>query len=96
MSGYGDSREMGCSRADIARWLREITGLDAIPEREGAFVVALQGFDLRVQVEPVPSRRLGLVVFRANRVSFLYPPQHQQAARDWIRHFDFHTQRGGG
>lgn len=96
MAYFGDTRDMACSRADLERWLREFTGHATFETRGDALVLPADGFDLSVRLEALPPRRLGLVSFHLLRVSFEYPPQHQAAARDWIRRFDFHTQRGGG
>lgn len=96
MAYFGDTRDMACSRVDLERWLREFTGRDRFETRGEALVLPADGFDLLVTLVVLPPRRLGLVSFHLSRVSFEYPPEHQTAARDWIRRFDFHTQRGGG
>jgi uncharacterized protein (DUF1919 family) len=36
------------------------------------------------------------VSFAQLEVGFEYPASQAEAARDWIRRFDRHTQRGGG
>jgi len=95
-AGFGDSREMGCSRADLERWLREFTGLPVLQADDHAIRVPVADFMLEVRVSPAPPRRLGLITFRALQVQFVYPTEHAMQARDWIRGFDFHTQRGGG
>jgi hypothetical protein len=94
--GFGDSREMGCSRADLERWLREVTGLAAFESGDDWIRVPVADFHIEVRFTPAPPRRLGLVTFRALRVRFKYPPGRAEQAREWIGRFDFHTQRGGG
>lgn len=96
MPFFGDTREMACTRADIERWLGEMLGAQAFARVAEGFEVPLDGFLLRIRIEPVPPRRVGLVQLRLSRVAFEYPAQHQPAAHDWIRRFDRHTQRGGG
>ena len=96
MAYFGDERVMACSRADMVRWLAEFTGA-ASPQTIGdALCLPADGFTILITLEPAPPRRLGMVVFRENRVQFSYPPEHQTAARALIQRFDFHTQRGGG
>lgn len=95
-AGFGDSREMGCSRADLERWLREFTGQPVLQADDEAIRVPVADFEVHVRVSPAPLRRLGLITFRALRVQFIYPPERAAQAREWIRGFDFHTQRGGG
>ncbi len=96
MPTFGDRRVMGCSRADIERWVREL-----MPGRNPRFSadaleIPLDGFSLGLSVRDAPSRSLGLIRFRELEVCFRYPPDRAEAAREWIMAFDRHTQRGGG
>ncbi|MCP5264996.1 MAG: hypothetical protein H6934_02745 [Burkholderiaceae bacterium] len=96
MPYFGDDRVMACTEADMLRWLGEFTGLPGLAFVEGCLTLEAGGFPLTIRVEPAPPRRLGLVVFRATRVKFQYPPAHSAAAHEWITRFDHHTHRGGG
>ena len=49
-AGFGDSREMGCSRADLERWLREFTGLPVLQADDHAIRVPVADFMLEVRV----------------------------------------------
>ena len=96
MPDFGDRRVMGCTRADIERWVRELLGPGA-PRFEGDRLdLRESGVALRVVVRDAPPRSLGLVRFRELDVSFEYEPADREVARAWIARFDRHTQRGGG
>ena len=87
---------MGCSRADLERWVGELMGPGL-----GRFVgdrmeLASAGVPLTIVVRDAPERVLGLVRFSELEVRFEYALQDGAAVREWIARFDRHTQRGGG
>lgn len=87
---------MGCTRADLERWLREIHG-DAVPSFTGDTIdLAVVGVPVRVTVRDAPQRSLGIVSFHELDVSFDFAPGERDAGDAWVRAFDRHTQRGGG
>lgn len=87
---------MGCSRADLERWVGEMLGPGAGRFVDDRMEVASAGVPLAIVVRDAPDRVIGLVRFRELEVSFEYAPQDKAAARAWIAGFDRHTQRGGG
>ena len=96
MPDFGDDRVMACTESDMQRWLRGFTGQDELAFANGQVSFVDNGISLTVTIDELPVRRLGLVKFRDSRIRFSYPPESADAAREWIRRFDHHTQRGGG
>lgn len=87
---------MGCTRADLERWLREIHGSAVPPFDNDRIDLSVVGVPVTMRVRDAPPRTLGLIVCRELDVSFEYAPQDRDAADAWITAFDRHTQRGGG
>jgi hypothetical protein len=96
MLDFGDRRVMGCSRADLERWVRELTGLQGRQFQGGRLDLSDAGIPVCIITHELVPRRIGLVSFAQLEVGFEYPASQAEAARDWIRRFDRHTQRGGG
>ena len=96
MLDFGDRRIMGCSRTDLERWVRELTGLQDRSFLADRLDLSDAGIPVCLVVRELAPRRIGLVSFAQLEVWFDYPPDQADAARDWIRRFDRHTQRGGG
>jgi hypothetical protein len=96
MPDFGDRRVMGCSRADLERWIDELMGPGTGRFVEDRMDLRPAGVPLVIAVRDAPVRVLGLVQFRELDVSFDYATQDREAARAWIARFDRHTQRGGG
>ena len=92
---FGDHRVMGCTRADLVRWLGEMVP-GGVVEVPGGFRVESGGLDLTIEIAPVPPRRIGLVTIEGLDIRFSYPQEQREAARAWIASFDAHTYRGGG
>ena len=95
MPFHGFARTMACTRADLARWLVELTGSD---HGIASGTASLQ-FDwgaLRIETEPLPPRRIALLRSEQLRVVFVPPQGREDEAREWVTRFDRHTQRGGG
>lgn len=96
MPFFGFDREMACSRADLARWLTELTGSDHGMAQAGRARIALPEGWVDLITEPVEPRTVGLVRMRRLRVRFVPAAGAEAAARAWVTRFDHHTQRGGG
>lgn len=96
MPDFGDRRVMGCSRADIERWVGELLGPAAGRFESDRLDLRGAGVPLAIVVRDAPARSLGLIRFEEIEVRFEYPPEHREPAREWIARFDRHTQRGGG
>jgi hypothetical protein len=93
---FGDRRTMGCSRADLERWVREMCGPGAPGFTGDRLELRPAGVPVAIVVSDAPVRRLGMVRFRELDVRFEYADADRDAARRWIAEFDRHTQRGGG
>lgn len=96
MPFFGFDRVMGCSQADLARWLTELTGSDHGMAANGRAHIPQAWGTLEVRTEPLPASAIGLVRMQRLRVRFVYPAGAEERAREWVTRFDKHTQRGGG
>jgi hypothetical protein len=96
MPFHGFDRVMACSRADLGRWLRELTGSDHGVVAGGRAALVFDWGTLGLETEQMPPRRIALLKVQQLRVSFVPPAGREAEARDWIERFDHHTQRGGG
>ena len=96
MPDFGDRRVMGCTREEIERWVRELMGAGAAGFVADRLDLAPLGVPVAICVRDAPPRSLGLIRFRELEVHFEYAAEHGARAREWIAHFDRHTQRGGG
>jgi hypothetical protein len=89
-------REMGCTRADLARWLAGATR-SAGARLEGDEVALAVG-DGRVEIsvrEEAP-RRVALLAIPVLRVRFRFVGLGDPAREAFMAHFDAYTRRGGG
>lgn len=91
-------REMGCTEAEWLRWL---------PLAAGAHVAQVDAAKRRAQVAigagacclswaPLPERRIALMRVPRLAVSFRFDGVDAAHRAQFMRHFDLHTQRGGG
>ncbi|HYF58554.1 MAG TPA: hypothetical protein VEA81_06320 [Burkholderiaceae bacterium] len=96
MPFHGFERVMACTRADLGRWLAELTGADSGIAAAGRTELRFDWGVLGVETEPLPPRRIALLAVQQLRVRFVPPPGGEAHARAWIERFDHHTQRGGG
>ena len=96
MPFHGFDRIMACTRADLGRWLTELTGSDHGIAATGSAELPIEGGLLRIETEQMPPRRIALMRAQQLRVVFVPPEGHEAEAREWVTRFDRHTQRGGG
>ena len=96
MPFHGFERTMACSRADLARWLTELTGSDHGIAASGSAELPFEWGVLRIDTRPLPPRRIALVKLQQLEVVFTPPAGGEAAAQAWLTRFDHHTQRGGG
>jgi hypothetical protein len=99
MIGYYEpafEREMGCSVADMWRWLPgALRGRPLSPFEDGVDVAVGSGH-LRIRWQLLAPRRLGLVRFERMRVQFAFEAVPEDERQTLMRYFDLYTQRGGG
>lgn len=91
-------REMGCTEAEWLRWL---------PLAAGSHVAQVDAVGRRATVEigpggcaltwaTLPDRQIALMRIPRLAVSFRFEAVDAAQRTQFMRHFDLHTQRGGG
>jgi hypothetical protein len=93
---FGFDRVMACSRADLDRWLAELTGEGHGIATAGRTTLRFDWGELAIETEPLEPRRVALLKVQQLRVRFVPTAGAEAPARDWVTSFDRHTQRGGG
>jgi hypothetical protein len=89
-------REMGCTRAELARWLTGATG-GAPASVEGEEVtLAVGGGRVEISLREEAPRRLALLSIPVLRVRFRFIGLGEEAREDFLARFDAYTRRGGG
>lgn len=89
-------REMGCTAAELIDWLPGASGARPLALAGASAEVALEPGRLRLEWQPLPERRIGLIVLPRLRVQFHFEGTGPEARQRFMRHFDLYTQRGGG
>ena len=89
-------REMGCSAEELCRWLPGGARGRAIAWRAGGADIALESGSVSIEWRTLPARRLGLITLPRLQVRFEARGVDDDAWQRFMRHFDLHTQRGGG
>lgn len=90
-------RDCACTEAEWLRWLPEAVHGHALAQPQaGHAVVTLGTGTLTLRWQPLPPRRIALLVLPRLGVRFAFDgvPAPQRAA--FLRRFDLATQRGGG
>jgi hypothetical protein len=89
-------REMGCTEAELLRWLPGAVGPHGlgVSERAARVTIGLGRLDLRWSV--LPERRIALMRMPRLQVSFAFDNLDEATRGSFMRHFDLYTQRGGG
>ncbi|MEK9776408.1 MAG: hypothetical protein VW339_09770, partial [Quisquiliibacterium sp.] len=72
MLDFGDRRIMGCSVADLERWVRELTGLQGRRLVSGRLDLSEDGIPLCILARELAPRSIGLVSFAQLEVGFEY------------------------
>jgi len=89
-------REMGCTEAELRGWLPAASGGAALRWREQGADIAIGPGRLRLDWQPQPPRRIALLVLPRLHLRFAFEAVDADERRRFMRHFDLHTQRGGG
>lgn len=95
---YAESfeREMGCTVAELVRWLPGAGGgRDIVMQPDGA-VVALEAGRLRLSWHVLAPRQIALMSMPRLAVSFVFEHVDEAQRQQFMRYFDLYTQRGGG
>lgn len=93
-------REMGCTEADLLRWLPGATRHAPIETRiagqETLHRVRLDGGMVEIASRPMPPRRIGGIVLPVLKVAFRFVNLDEQQRAAFLTYFDHYTRRGGG
>jgi hypothetical protein len=89
-------REMGCTMAELVAWLPEACGGRPIAWREGGADIALDGGCVSIDWTALSPRRIALMSLPRTRTRFAAKDLTAPQWSAFMRHFDLHTQRGGG
>ena len=89
-------REMGCTADELRGWLPGASGGAPLAWRPDGVDVAIGAGHLRLDWQPLPPRRIALIVLPRLQVRFEFEGVSDDERRRFMRHFDLYTQRGGG
>lgn len=89
-------REMGCTAAELIAWLPRASGPKPLAVSGASAEIALEPGRLLLEWQPLPERRIGLIVLPRLHVRFRFDGAGDEARQRFMRRFDLYTQRGGG
>jgi hypothetical protein len=89
-------REMGCTAAELVRWLPGASGGRAIELRADAALISIGDGQLRLTWKTMPPRQIALLRMPRLAVSFSFAKVDADLRQQVMRFFDLFTQRGGG
>ncbi len=89
-------REMGCSRADLLRWLPDATARAPVRVEGDELVLAVGAGQVRLRAEERPPRRIALVTLPVLAVRLRFEGLDAAAREVFLARFDLYTRRGGG
>jgi hypothetical protein len=95
-SPFALDREMGCTRADLLRWLPEATGHAPARLEGDAIVLAVAGGEVRIVARERAPRRIAGLALPVLAVSFRFEGLDAAAREAFLARFDLYTRRGGG
>ncbi len=89
-------REMGCTEAELTRWLPGAVRGREVDLSTASADVAIDAGRLTLRWQTLPARQIALVCLPRLRVEFEFVDVSAAARQDFMRYFDLYTQRGGG
>jgi len=91
-------REMGCTEAEWLRWLPEASGSWPVVVDQPSRRATVHIGDGRCALSwsPLPDRQIALMRIPRLSTTFDFDQASAEARDAFMRHFDLHTQRGGG
>ncbi|WP_151636253.1 hypothetical protein [Noviherbaspirillum aerium] len=93
-------REMGCTEADLIRWLPGATRHAAIEssalDNGHCYRIAIGSGKVEIHAAPAPPRRIAGIVLPVLMVRFRFIGLDAAERRDFLDYFDRYTRRGGG
>ena len=87
---------MGCTEAELLRWLPGATRGRRLTLSAGAALVELDGGELRLAWSVLAPRRIARMCLPRLALSFCFSGVDDAARQAFMRYFDLYTQRGGG
>lgn len=87
---------MGCTEAELLRWLPGAAGGRAVELSEGRAAVALDAGGCVIEWRVLPPRRIALLQMPRLAIGFRFDGVADETRQRFMRHFDLYTQRGGG
>lgn len=89
-------REMGCSRAELLRWLPGAARHAGATLEEDGLTLSVGSGQVRLTLEERPDRRIALVRLPVLAVRFRFVGLSAAAREAFLTRFDAYTRRGGG
>jgi hypothetical protein len=89
-------REMGCTEAELLRWLPGASNGRALNVATRQATVLIDSGQLALAWQPLAPRRIALLNVPRLAVSFRFSGVAEASRREFMRYFDLYTQRGGG
>jgi hypothetical protein len=89
-------REMGCTEAELARWLPGAVGPHTLSVVGQAAVVTIGAGRLALHWRVLPDLRIALMRMPRLAVSFRFDSVDEATRQSFMRRFDLFTHRGGG
>lgn len=87
---------MGCTRADLLRWLPVATRHAPAVVDGDRVTIAVGGGSVQIEFRERPLRRIGAFALPVLDVCFRFTDLDAAARDDFVAHFDLCTRRGGG
>lgn len=89
-------REMGCTEAELLRWLPGAVNGRALTLMPRSAEVAIEGGRLDLAWRELPPRQIALMCMPRMAISFHFEGVSEAQRQAFMRYFDLYTQRGGG
>ena len=90
-------RDMGCTPADLLRWMPAAVGYQPIRWMQSACEVTLpEGRSVRLAWQVLPPRRIALMRIERLQLEMVFSGCDADTRRRFLDHFDAYTRRGGG
>lgn len=90
-------RDMGCTPADLVRWLPAAVGHKPLRWLEsGCEVVLGEGRSARLAWQVLAPRRIALMRIERLQLEVVFSGCDAATRRDFLEQFDAYTRRGGG
>ena len=89
-------REMGCTEAELLRWLPGAVGAHGVQVLGPSATVPISAGSLTLRWLALPDRQIALMRMPRLAVSFCFEGVAPAERHSFMRYFDLYTQRGGG